>query len=311
MKINTSRSASSEFLPMLCITLGQTFWGFSNMFTKTALSVADNYVLLSVRFVLAMFLISLPLLTGLRKIRLKGRPIRYLAAFSILEAVYFFLESYAIDKTNATFAGVVLSLTPIISTAFAAIFIHEYPTLKQLIFCFFPVVGIILITLSGSSLGFVNVLGVIALFLCCITAAAMRVVNRRASLFFSTYERTVGLLLLSSIAFTVMALFRHHGDISVYRKALTTPRFILPVLVLVIFCSILSNVFVNYAAANLSVVKISMFSSVSTIVAMFSGVIFLHEPMTVMMLIGSALILLGLFQVNQPAPPQDGEDVDC
>ena len=143
-------------LPVLAACAGQTIWGFSYLFIRVALRYAQPDVMLAMRFVLAFLLINIPLLTGRQKISLKGKPLKPLVLFAITEPLYFLAESYAVLYTNSTYTGVMLAVSPIGSIALAALLLREFPSKRQLLFCLLPITGVILITLSGSSLGIVT-----------------------------------------------------------------------------------------------------------------------------------------------------------
>ena len=55
----------------------------------------------------------------------------------------------------------------------------------------------------------------------------------------------------------------------------------------------------NYAAEKLPVVKISVFGAICTICSMTGGILFLHEPVTLMTALGAVFIVFGIWQVNK------------
>lgn len=146
-----NKSHSKANLPTLAAITGNTLWGFSFLLSKAALRYAPTYVLLSIRFLIAFFLMNLMLVLRMEHISLKGKKKLPLILLALNEVVYFYCESYGIAYTNSTFTGVVLSLVPILAMAFSAIFLKEIPTFRQTFFSFFPVIGVIIITLSGSA----------------------------------------------------------------------------------------------------------------------------------------------------------------
>ena len=89
------------------------------------------------------------------------------------------------------------------------------------------------------------------------------------------------------------------GDLAAYVRPLSDPKFLICVVVLSLFCSILCNNMVNYAAGKMSVVKLSSLGSLTTLCSMFAGVVLLHEPLTPALLLGSVLILVGIRQVTK------------
>ena len=66
-----------------------------------------------------------------------------------------------------------------------------------------------------------------------------------------------------------------------------------------VFCSVVCNLLVNYAAGKMPVVKLSSLGSLTTLCSMFAGALFLNEPLTPGLLWGSVLILEGIRQVTK------------
>ncbi len=293
---------SQKALPILAVCAGQTIWGFSYIFTKIAMASASPDVLLSIRFIIAFALMNIMCLTGKYKISLKGKKLRSLLILGVMEPLYFYFESYGILYTNATFSGVILAVVPVVSILLAILFLKEYPTKRQALFCLLPIVGVIIITISGSALGVVSPIGVFLLLCTCLTSAAYKIVNRKSAEEFSAFERTYIVLLVSSVVFTVSALKSVNGNIHEYIKPIFNPEFIIPVAILSIFCSVMANVFVNYAAGKLSVATLATFGTLTTVWSLFAGVVFLGEPITVMSFIGSVIILIGIWQVTKAKP---------
>ena len=71
------------------------------------------------------------------------------------------------------------------------------------------------------------------------------------------------------------------------------------ILLLSVFCSIVANMLVNYGAGRISVTKMSAIGNINTVVSSFAGVVFLKEPFTWVMLLGSVLVLVGVRQVTK------------
>ena len=276
-------------LPVLAACAGQTIWGFSYLFIRVALRYAQPDVMLAMRFVLAFLLINIPLLTGRQKISLKGKPLKPLVLFAITEPLYFLAESYAVLYTNSTYTGVMLAVSPIGSIALAALLLREFPSKRQLLFCLLPITGVILITLSGSSLGIVTPKGAFFLAATCLVSASMRTLNRLSSQSYTSFERTA--------VFFVIALVRFRDQPQAFTEPLSHPLFLLAIIVLSVFCSVAANLLVNYAAGNMPVATFSSFGTITTVCSTFSGVLFLHEPLTLASLAGAILIIVGIRQV--------------
>ena len=286
-------------IPLLCAYLGHILWGFSYLFSKTALLTTGPNVLLSYRFILASVLMGILILGGKVHVSFKGKDWLSAVLLIVLQLLYYSFESYSIYYTNATISGAVLAVAPVVAILFAILLLKEYPSKHQAIFCILPVIGVIIMTVAGNSLGIVSAKGAVFLFLACITSGAYKTINRKTARSFTSSERTFLVLSASAIGFTISALSDVGGDFSIYLAPLAEPSFVLSVAALGILCSIGANLLVNYAVGRMSVVKLSSFGAITTLCSMVSGVILLGEPISWSLVIGAVLILLGIYQVTK------------
>ena len=291
-------------LPVLAAVLGNAFWGFSFLFTRLALEETTPEIMLALRFTISFTLMNVPVLLGWQKLRLKGKRLPPLVGLAVAEPLVFFAESYGILHTNATFAGVMTAIAPLFAIALAALILKEYPSRRQLLYCILPVVGVIVMVVSGKSLGIVTPLGVLFLLLNCIGIGFYRLFNRWGSREFTPFERTYMVLLSCLVVFVVSALISVKGEVSSFVGPLTNPRVIFPVTALCILCSIAANMLVNYAAGRMSVAKLSVFGSLITLCSTFGGIVILREPFSPLSLLGTALIVYGIWQVSKPEKAQ-------
>ena len=61
------------WMPLAMAALGHIIWGFSVLFSKVAMEVAQPDVLLSIRFLLSALLMTLMILFGKAKLSLRGK----------------------------------------------------------------------------------------------------------------------------------------------------------------------------------------------------------------------------------------------
>lgn len=290
----------ASLLPVAAAAAGNIFWGFSFLFTRVALRETTPEIMLALRFAISFALMNIPLLLGRQKLHLKGKKLLPLLGLAVAEPLVFFSESYGILYTNSTFTGVMVAIVPVFATALAALVLKEYPSRRQLVFCLLPVVGVIIMVLAGKSLGVVTPLGVMFLLVNCVVTAFYRLFNRWGSREFTPFERTYMVLLSCLVVFSTSALLSVKGDVQALAAPVTNPKVIFPVLALCLLCSIGSNMLVNYAAGRMSVAKISVFSSLITLCSTFGGIVILGEPFSVLSLLGTALIVYGVWQVSRP-----------
>ena len=111
-------------------------------------------------------------------------------ALGFIELIYFYCESYGIVYTNVTCSGVILAVSPIVSTAFVALFLKELPTKRQAVFSVVAVTGVIMITVAEGIAGEIQPVGIVLLIGGCICSAVFRVINRSIVKIYTAFERT-------------------------------------------------------------------------------------------------------------------------
>ena len=288
-------------IAVLYAALGNIIWGFSFLFTKTGLAVAPNpNVMLAHRFILSTLFMGIPLLLGKEKISFKGKNWKPVVLLLLMQSCYFLFETYGILYTNATIAGLVLAVVPVVTIGTGALFLREYPTRRQALFCILPVAGVIIMTVSGKELGVVTPLGIIFLLLTMLVSAAFKTANRKAAQEFSSFERTFLVLVNSAVVFSLVGMGSVEWNVAAFAAPLLQGKYLFSVLCLSLLCSIVANLLVNYASGHMSVFKLSSFGSLSTLCSMVAGVLFLREPVSISLLLGAVLILVGIRQVTKP-----------
>ena len=289
------QTKSTAVKAIICATLGNIIWGLGFLFTKIGLDVApDPNVMLAHRFTLSTLFMLVPIILGKQKISFKGKKWGPISLLLLLQICYYLFESYGILYTNSTISGLVLAVVPVVTIATGALFLKEYPSIRQILFCIIPVFGVILITVSGKELGVVTPIGVLFLLLTMLSSALYKTVNRKASAEFSPYERTFLVLAVSAIVFNISGLSAVKWDMAAYVAPLIQPRYVLSVLCLSFLSSILANLLVNYALGKMSLFKVSSFGALSTLCSAVAGILFLKEPVSISLVVGGILILVGV-----------------
>ena len=106
-------------------------------------------------------------------------------------------------------------------------------------------------------------------------------------------------MLSCAVVFTLAALRTVRWQIHTLLEPLTRPAFLVPMLILSLFCSIAANLLVNYAAGKMPVAKLSVCGTITTVCSAFAGVVFLREPLTPLALAGAVLIIAGVRKVTR------------
>ena len=284
--------------PLICGYLGYILWGFSYHFICIAQETAPSTVLLSHRFIVSLILMLILIATKVVKVNFKNKVWGIMILQVVVQFAYYLFESATTKAINGSMTSAVSAVSPVLSIILAAIFLKEYPTVRQRIFCVLPVVGVILMTMAGKDLGIVNAMSIFLLVMAIFTSGAYRTINRSAAKHFTSFERTFILFVFSSVANTLVAMNEVDWSVAAYLEPLKTPSYLGSMLFLGVICSLVCNLLVNYATGNLPVVKISSLGALITVVGVIVGLC-TGDPWNWMFLIGSALIIVGIWQVTK------------
>ena len=292
---------NKSLLPVLCAALGNIIWGFSFLLTQIGLSsVSTPTIMLAHRFLISAVVMAVPIFCGKNRLSFKNKNWKPIVLLPLLQVTYFLLETYGVLYTNSSTSGLVLAVVPVVTIGTGALFLREYPTRRQALFCIMPVVGVIIMILSGQELGVVTPIGIVLLLLSLLTSAFFKTANRKAAQEFNAYERTFVALAASALLFCTMGMREVDWNVAAFVAPLAQGKYLLTVLGLSLFCSIGANLLVNYATGHMSVFKVASFGSLSTLCSTLAGVLIAHEPVSIPLLIGAALILVGIRQVSKP-----------
>lgn len=302
-----------ERIGILAAIIGNGIFGFSFMFSRIALEIAQPFVLLMDRFILAFALLSLLAIWARRKkigmgqdevhwlrFDLRGKPVLPLLCMGVVQPVaYFLCESYGIRLTNSTFAGVIIATAPLAGLIAAFFTLHEIPNRSQVVFSVLSIAGVVMMTLLQQSEGDVRLIGALILLGAVVSGTMFNVISRKLSQQFSALERTWMMMGVAAVSFTLLALLQCRGDMEQMIAPLRNRNFILALMYLGGLSSVIAFMALNVAAGKLTVAKNMAFCNLTTVLSLFAGVVFLHEPFSPLSLAASILIILGIWGVQR------------
>ncbi|MBR3952533.1 MAG: DMT family transporter [Oscillospiraceae bacterium] len=280
----------------LAALIGYGIFGFSFIFSKTALEYAGTFTLLAARFFIALLALNLLLLFGKAKISFAGKPIGKLFLLGFIQPVcYFIFETYGIASTSAAFSGVIIGTVPIVGLILGVLFLHEKCSFLQGICTVFSVFGVYLTTSGGFSVsakGFFLLLGAV------VSAALFTVLSRKTSEHFTAFERTYAMFVLGFFIFLPLALFEHEGQLLLMLKPFSEPQFIISELYLGVVSSVIAFLLINFALNHIPAGKALIFSNFTTVVSVLAGIFIMGDSFTSTQLIGIAIIVFSVFIVS-------------
>lgn len=276
-----------------------TIFGFTFMFSKVAMDYVSPIGLIAYRFLVAFLVYELLRLTKVVQIRFEKRHMKNLFLVALFQPILYFLtETYGLRLTTSGEAGLMIAMIPIFVTLLSSLILKEKPRPIQLLFIFLSVAGVIFIQIfkvqdgiAFESLGYLLLLGAV------LSAAFFNIASRNASKELKPYEITYFMMLYGAAVFNGVYLTKliSEGRVTDYITNLYHIELVLPILYLGIIASIGGFFLVNFALSQAPAHITSIYSNLSTIVAIIAGAILLKEKLEYYHYIGSAMIIIGVY----------------
>lgn len=286
-------------LPILAALVFSFIFGFSFMFSKVVLEIMNPIEMISFRFMIAAITLYLLKLIGLIKIDLKGKNIKIILLASLAEpVVYFIFESFGLSLTSSSEAGLMIALIPVITAVLGVLILKETIKPIQIIFIIMSVGGVVFINLMRDGLRLSgNFLGIIFLTIAVFSSGFYNIGTKKASESFKPIEVTYVMMWVGALAFNLINTVIHlrNGTIREYFIPMMSLQALIPIIYLGIFSSIVAFFMVNYSISKMPVTQFSVFGNLVTLVSIFAGVFILKEDFFWYHIVGTVLILLGVW----------------
>lgn len=300
---------SKETQATLLALLAYFLWGFSFLFSRLGMDEAPPFVMLAHRFTLAAAAMGALVLTGVVKLRLRGKRVGRLLLMGLCEPViYFICEAYGILYTTTAFSGVVLAAIPIVALFASALILRERVTGGQIFWSVLSVAGVVVYALNGSNDGSVTGIGTLCLVVAVFSSVGFTLLSRTLSEEFTPFERTFIGTVEGMAAFWLLSIVQCHAEPSVLIAPLSSGRYWLAIGYLGLVASIGGYGLLNYALGHLPVSRVSIGTNLITVISVFAGVVFLHEPFSWVSLVCSAVILAGIYGAEHTAEAKEKGD---
>ena len=273
-------------------------FGFSFLFSKLALSHISPMGLLAYRFLFAFLTFYV-----LKKCRIIHFKFEKHMLFVILPVIifqpilYFIFETYGLQLTTSGEAGLMIALIPIVVALLSAILLREKPTVIQIIFIIISVLGVITIQIYKQVELGSSIWGFILLFGAILAAAFFNIASRRANRTYRASQITYLMMFSGAITFNTIYIIElaFKNDMLHYFTHLTNLNILFPALVQGCITSTAGFFLVNYTLQHMPAHISSIYTNLSTIVALIAGIIFLEETLSLYHIIGSILIIGGVY----------------
>lgn len=275
-----------------------TIFGFSFLFSKIALNYVSPVGLIAYRFLIGFIGFELLRRFKVVHIRFEKKYVKLWFAVAFFQPIlYFLFETYGLSYTTSGEAGMMIALIPIIVSILGAIILKEEPRKSQYFFILLSVLGIVFIQIMKPSQSNGAFIGFLLLFLAVVSAGLYNIASRNASKQIKPYEVTYFMMLVGAVGFNIIYLIQlAFGDgLKTYVTNLGQMELILPLLYLGIIASIGGFFMMNFALSRLPAHVSSVYSNLSTIVAIIAGALILREQLFWYHYVGSIMIIVGVY----------------
>jgi drug/metabolite transporter (DMT)-like permease len=243
------------------------------------------------------------LITGIIKLKYRGKKLFALGALTLFQPIaYMSFETAGINLISSSEAGIMIALIPIVTALFGALFLKEKTTFLQNLCIFLSVTGVIFIFVFQGQSDFQDssVPGLVFLFVTVISASVYKILARKLSIDFTPMEITFSMIAAGAIFFNLVTFFMLRGEGAVlenYFAPLADPKLLIAVIYLGGFCSIIAFFLVNYMVSEVPAFLSAVFANLTTVIAILTGVFLRNETLHWFQLVGSALIISGVWGV--------------
>jgi drug/metabolite transporter (DMT)-like permease len=289
-----------KYLPYGSGILMACIFGFSFLFSKNAIESIGVFELLFIRFLTAFVLMSVLIAVRIIKVDYRGKNLKPILIVAVWQPIVYFLsENSGLKYTTSSIAGVMIACIPVLVAILGTFILKEKPNKRQVISIIVSIAGVLLLLLLGGGLNTSGQLkGIIFLSGAVISGAMYNIFSRKASKLFTPTEITYVMMCVGTIAFGI--IFVLDGVINSHFSTIKVLNFntIIAILYLGVLSSVGAFLLANYTLSKLPAAQTSVFANLVTVVAVIAGVFFRNEAFGVYQLVGSIMIIAGVFGTN-------------
>lgn len=285
----------------LCALGCELLFGLSYMFTKQATNTASAFALLGWRFLIAIIVMSICVALGIMKIELTGKKLKPLLTVALFSPIIYFTgETLGIGYTTVSESGAFLACIPVVSVIASTVILKKKPAKQQAAGILITLIGVLVtVFVAGTSASF-SAVGYVMLSVAVISYALYSVFVEKASEYTGA-EITFGMLAAGTIVFGILAMVEAiiNGNLT---GLITLPLYDIGFLIAILYqgigCSVLAFFLFNIAISKIGVNRTASFIGVATVVSIIAGIVILHESFSVIQIIGTLIIIVGVYTAN-------------
>ncbi|MGL4594119.1 MAG: DMT family transporter [Thermoguttaceae bacterium] len=293
----------SLFLAFTFAVFNAVIIGLSFMFAKVAVTTAGVIDTLTWRFVIAFVAFYLYLAIARKSICWNWKTVLQLLPLAICYPIAFFtFQACGLLYVTSAEAGILTAMAPILTAILAAVCIKERTNFKQYAAITLSVAGVIYITTmkSGTDATSGSMIGYALILMSCCASAGYTIFNRVSIRSLGATEITFYLMLAGVLFFMPISIGNHiaDGKFLAFFVPLCNTRFIVAILFLGLFSSMVTTLLASVALKRLTSAQFAVFLNLSTVVAIVAGWLLMKENIQIYHIIGTSMILVGVVGMN-------------
>jgi drug/metabolite transporter (DMT)-like permease len=291
METKTARS----ILPSLAVCGTMLLWGLSFVSSKTILNAGvPPMTMVCMRYLATTVILNVVLRLREPKTRLARRDVLPLLASGLVGVtVYFFFESRGIKLTSASHASLIVAAIPIFTVLAEMVFFRTRIRALGAAGIALSVAGVVLVVRSrGGALASGSIAGDLFMFGACFSWVAYILLSKNLHTRLSDLAITAYQSLFGTAFLIPFALTEHRQWVPV---GLTV---VLNLLYLAVFSSAVGNFLYVYALSRLGPIAISPYLNLIPVIGVLGGIVLLGEGITLLQVLGGAVIVAGVLMVN-------------
>lgn len=282
------------YILLCCAT---ALWGVSFIVTKE-LFLTESAMSVTLLITLRLFfasLVTIPSLLLFRQLEpLRKADIKWFLLLAFCEPfIYNFMETSGVNLVSGSLASVVVATIPIFVPFGMAAVYHERVRPITLLGILLSLLGISIMVmgerLTGSYQGLLFLSGAVAIAVA-YTLVLVKVVDHYRPFTITAYQNLFGTLYYLPLMFCL--------DGTAFLQLSWSPKMILLLLLLGIFCSTLAYVCYNRGIRDLGATATVIFTNAIPVFSMIAALAIGQESFSLFKLIGMAIVLLGVLLVQ-------------
>ena len=292
---------NSKLLTYILITFSVIFWGISFIMTKELFLTEEHMtvtVLITIRLAIAS-LVMLPALALTRRLqRIRKQDIKWFLLLALCEPfIYHLCETSGVQLVSGSLASVVIATIPLFVPFGMWIAYRQRIRLPLIIGVVLSLTGVFIMLMGGEGLtgnlkGLLFLSGAVIIAVV-YTILLVKVVDKYHPLVVTTWQNVIGLAYFLPLMFAF--------DSSALPLLSWSPKMLLLLLVLGLFCSTLAYAGYNYGVRNLGASEACIFNNAIPIFSLIAALAIGQESFSWGKLAGMCIVIAGVVISQIPA----------